>query len=428
MNILELTPSKLSGKLNSPPSKSISHRAIICAALSEGESKLQNALVSDDIEKTIEGMKVLGAEIIEIAEENSISKNYTINGGLNDRNCIIDCKESGSTIRFLIPISLSKHRKVKFLGSGRLSERPLDIYYQIFENQGIEYINENGKLPLEINGELKSGKYYLRGDISSQFISGLLFTLPLLEGNSSIEITTRLESEDYIYMTIDMLKKFNVEIKYHAGIFHIEGNQKYKASDICIEGDFSQGAFWMVAGTLGAQIELENMPINSNQGDRVIIELINSMGGNIISDGNKLCISQARTYGRKIDVSQCPDLVPILAVLAAVSKGNTEIINAGRLKLKESDRLEAITTELNKIGANIKAYDDRLYIEGVDRLNGGTVEGWNDHRIVMALAIASIVCENKLYIEGSEVVAKSYPTFWEDFKKLGGVVSERNMG
>lgn len=428
MNILELTPSKLSGKINTPPSKSISHRAIICAALSEGQSKLQNVLVSDDIEKTIDGMKALGAEIVEIAEKNSINKNYIINGGIHDRECMIDCKESGSTIRFLIPISLSKHRKVKFIGSGRLSERPLDTYYQIFDSQGIEYITENRKLPLKINGALKSGKYYLRGDISSQFISGLLFTLPLLEGNSSIDITTQLESEDYIYMTIDMLKKFNVEIKYDTGVFYIEGNQKYKAADICVEGDFSQGAFWMVAGTLGAKIELENMPLNSNQGDKVIIELINSMGGNIISDGDKLHISPAKTHGRKIDVSQCPDLVPILAVLAAVSEGSTEILNAGRLKLKESDRLEAITTELNKIGANIRAYDDKLYIEGVDRLTGGTVEGWNDHRIVMALAIASIVCENKLYIEGSEAVAKSYPSFWEDFKKLGGVVSERNMG
>lgn len=422
----KIEPNKLKGKINIPPSKSISHRGIISAALSIGESNIYNVIFSDDIMATCHAMENLGAEIERLGHNSlKIKGKFPI----KLKNKIIDCKESGSTLRFLIPISLLSGEKVIFTGRGKLVSRPLDTYYKIFDKQGINYTNNNGNLPLELKGKLNPSTFKIKGNISSQFITGLMFTLPLLHGDSKIEITNELESKGYVDLTIEMLNRFGIKIENdNYKEFNIKGNQKYTNQDYKVEGDFSQAAFWLVGGILGENIQSNDLNINSIQGDKVILDLIREMGGDIRINHSSVETISSKTKGIIIDASQCPDIVPILTVLAALSQGQTRIINAARLRIKESDRLKAISTELNKLGADIKELEDGLVINGKESLKGGVVDSWNDHRIAMALAIASIKSTGDISITNSDVVNKSYPHFWEDFKSLGGKIHEFNMG
>ena len=425
MRNIEINPSSLKGAIEIPPSKSMSHRAIICASLSEGISLIENMILSDDIVATLEAMKSFGIEVkIWEADENSRC-HLQIKGRekLELLNNEIDCKESGSTLRFLIPMAGLLGKSVTYMGRGKLMERPLDTYYEIFQEQGIFYENHNGKLPLSIQGQLKPGIFRMKGNISSQFITGLLFVLPILQGDSKIIITTDLESKGYVDLTIDMLKRFSIEVaNNNYQEFYIKGNQKYQATDYRVEGDFSQAAFFIVAGILGEEMNCKGLNMNSLQGDQIILDIVKSMGANISLEHDLVRIKQSSTKGMTIDVRQCPDLVPILAVLGAVSEGTTKIINGQRLRIKESDRLKAISTELNKLGADIKELEDGLEIQGKENLQGGIVSSWNDHRIAMALAIASIKCTKPVIIENSGAVEKSYPTFWKDFEKIGGKI------
>ncbi|KAJ51007.1 3-phosphoshikimate 1-carboxyvinyltransferase [Clostridium tetanomorphum] len=426
MNSVRIEPCKLKGKIKIPASKSLCHRAVICAALAQGESNIENVILSDDIHATCKGMESFGAKIENKSEQSLIIKG---NFPLNLQKETIDCIESGSTLRFLIPIALLSNKKVVFKGRGKLVSRPLNTYYEIFQRENIKYINDNGNLPLQIEGTLKSGTFKVKGNISSQFITGLMFVLPLLQGDSKIIITTELESKGYVDLTIDMLNKFGIKIENNNyKEFLIKGDQRYINRNYKVEGDFSQAAFWLVAGILGEEIQGEDLNINSLQGDKVIIDLIEKMGGNILIDNDLVKTKASKTKGVIIDASQCPDLVPILTVLAALSEGETRIGNAERLRIKESDRLKAISTELNKLGADVQELEDGLIINGKQKLKGGIVDSWNDHRIAMALAIASIKCTETVTITNSNAVNKSYPHFWEDFKKLGGKLYECSMG
>lgn len=332
-------------------------------------------------------------------------------------------------MRFLIPLAAAAGRKVTFGGRGKLVERPLQPYYDIFDEQKIKYWNSDGKLPLTIDGRLKPGEFSIKGNISSQFISGLIFALPVLDGDSRIIITTELESRPYIDLTLNALKKFGINVENNAyKEFLIRGNQRYKASDCRIEGDFSQAAFWIAAGVLGGNVVCEGLCMDSLQGDKNILNVIESMEGNISAEGNRVKASPSETRGTIVDASQIPDLVPVITVLAALSKGKTRIINAGRLRFKESDRLSAISCELNKIGADIKEQEDGLIIEGKDMLEGGETDSWNDHRIAMAMAVASTRCKNPVIIKNSDCIKKSYPDFWNDFRNLGGKADEWCLG
>ncbi len=427
MKDIVINPKMLNGKIIIPSSKSLCHRAIICAGLSKVHSHISNVIFSKDIEATCGAMSALGVNI-DIKEGNT---NLLVKGveNLNSNKININCFESGSTLRFFIPIACTTGGEVTFKGEGKLVERPLEDYYSIFKEQGIKYSNHEGKLPLSINGKLSPGEYKVKGDVSSQFITGLLFALPLLTSDSKIIVTTELESKGYIDLTLDMLKNFSVQVENRGyREFIIKGNQQYSARDYRVEGDFSQVAFWLVAGALGGNIDCEGINVNSLQGDKVIIDIIEKMGGKITIEGDKIKASPKNLKATVIDVSQCPDLVPIVAVLGALSKGTTEIINGARVRFKESDRLKAITTELNKIGANIEEREAGLIIRGVEAFKGGIVNSWNDHRIAMALAIASMRCTEPLIIEGAQSVNKSYPNFWKDFIKLGGDLNEWNMG
>lgn len=423
---VKIQPSGLKGSLNIPPSKSFCHRAVIAASLSEGVSNLENIIFSDDIIATIENMIKLGARVERVGKSG-----LKVQGSFPKelKNEELDCKESGSTLRFLIPISILSSSKVKFVGQGKLISRPLHPYYRIFNEQNIKYSTSNGDLPLEIDGRLNSGEFEVAGNISSQFVTGLLFSLPLLEGDSKIKVIGDLESKGYVDLTIDILNRFGIEIiNKDYKEFIIAGSQKYKAIDHRVEGDFSQAAFWQVAGILGEKVTSSDLNPASLQGDKAIVSLIEKMGGDLSLVGDDFVTKDSATSGIRVDVSEFPDIVPILTVLAALSEGKTEIVNAGRLRIKESDRLRAISTELNKLGGDVKEVGDSLVINGKKSLKGGEVDSWKDHRIAMALAIASIRCTEEVIITNSDAVTKSYPHFWEDFKSLGGIIDEFDMG
>lgn len=429
MTTLRIEPNSLTGTLRVPSSKSLGHRDLICAALARGKSQVEQVSVSKDILATCECLRRLGA-LISPLEEDGGRTGFAVEGCRPHQvESLLDCGESGSTLRFLIPLAALSGEKFTFTGSGKLGSRPLDPYAAIFQEQGLLFqrggIEEN--FPLVVQGPLRPGHFTLPGDVSSQFISGLLFALPLLPGDSTLEITGKLESQSYIALTLSALKKYGITIEHQDfRSYRIPGNQQYQPRTGAVEGDYSQAAFWLTAGMLGRSIGLLGMSPDSLQGDKAIIPILQRMGGQVVFEGDTLMSRPATSIGTTIDAADCPDIVPVLTVAAALSQGHTEIIHAERLRLKECDRLKAMTTELNKLGARITEKPDGLSIDGVEELNGGIVDCWNDHRIAMSLAVASIQCREPLTLVGAECVAKSYPEFWQDFKTLGGQYEQCN--
>lgn len=388
MNVTIL-PGTLKGAVTPPSSKSQTHRAVLALMLAQGEGKLSNLAVSEDIQATQDCVGALKSGHPAQAD------------GLP----LLDCGESGSTLRFLIPVALAVRGGGHFTGRGRLMERPQGPYIRLFEEKGILW-NQEGTC-LTVAGQLEPGVYALPGNVSSQFITGLLYALPLLPGDSQIVLTTPLESRGYVDMTLDMLRRFDIKVEEQEDGFLVPGNQTYQARDLTLEADWSGAAFWYAANFLGAQVDIRGLNPDSVQGDRQI---------------GTLYWKLARPGNVDIDLSQCPDLAPPLAVMAAVRKGTTRFVNAGRLRMKESDRLETIARTLNALGAKAQVGEDTLTLEGLDHLEGGTVDGCNDHRIAMMAAVAAVVCEQPVTILGAECVKKSYPRFWEDYTALGGEV------
>lgn len=401
--IVKLTPSRLQGRITPPPSKSQAHRLVIAAALAEGESRLENIALSKDITATLQCMRALGAEA---------SPDGSCLRGLGGRKCVfeqppvLDCFESGSTLRFLIPVALAVAGGGIFRGRGRLMERPQEPYEKLFAEKGISFVRDGGEI--RVAGKLTPGAYCLPGDVSSQFITGLLYALPLLEGDSDLALTTALESSGYVDMTLDVLHRAGIVIEPTGRGWHIPGNQRYQAINAAVEADYSQAGFYCAANGIGGSVEILGLNPNSVQGDRVILAQ---------------CAALARPGTVELDVSQCPDLVPPLAAYAALRGGETtRIVGAARLRIKESDRLDTVTTQLNALGARITQHPDSLTIEGVPALHGGTVSACNDHRIAMMLAIAATRATGPVTITGAESVTKSYPNFWADYESLGGAV------
>ena len=405
MNVT-ITPRLLSGSITPPASKSQAHRVMIAAALAEGKSIISRVNGSLDITATLGCMAALGAAVRWL-DETTVEII-----GIGGRHVAVpeemDCGESGSTLRFLIPVALAEAKQATFRGHGRLMERPQEPYFEIFRARGISY--EKGDGTLTVAGTLTPGQYHLRGDVSSQFITGLLYALPLLNGDSDIVLTTPLESAGYVEMTLDALAQFGVQAERTETGWHVPGNQKYTAREVAVEADFSQSGFFFAAAGMGNPLTVAGMNPGSHQGDRVILDDMEKLNGR----GTVV-----------LDVRECPDLVPPLAARAALRDGETtRIINAGRLRIKESDRLASVTQVLNALGAEIVEEPEGLTIHGRASLSGGvTVDSWNDHRIAMMAAIAATRCEKPVVITGAESVRKSYPTFWEDYARLGGGIT-----
>lgn len=422
---MHITPASLSGALLIPPSKSITHRALICAGLATEESEIDNVLFSDDIRATMDALSAFGAEI-DIRDSASFQGRHTLTirgtGTPASADRRIDCAESGSTLRFILPICCLQEGATAITGEGRLSQRPLDQYTVPFGRQGIAiHRPEDATLPLEIQGLLQPGEYEMPGHVSSQFVTGLLFALPLLGEDSDIYITSPLESRAYVDMTIRTLSFFGIVVEQRKAYshYHIPGGQQYHGTKLAVEGDWSQAAFWIVAGVLGGEIGIRGLSPQSLQPDREIVRILSS---HIAYEDDTLLVRPGRVSGFRADVSQCPDLAPALAALASVSPGESQIANAARLRIKESDRLAAIAMELGKLGAKITQSPSSLRVTGQHNLTGNRVRSWNDHRIAMALAAVSPRVEGELVIEGAEAVNKSYPGFWDDFRALGGQI------
>ena len=413
-----ITPNKLSGTVKVPPSKSLLHRAIIASSLAEGKSVITNVSFSKDIEATIKSMASFGAKI------NAYEDRIEIEGCYPKRiNDVIDANESGSTLRFIIPIALLDDKPVTFVGKGKLPKRPLDPYFDIFRRHKINYEKGEDNLPLTISGKLEPSMFLMQGDVSSQFISGMLFTLPLLNNKSELYITTDMESTSYVDLTLDVLEEFGIEIENnHYHNFDVLGNQKYKAHDYEVEGDYSQAAFFLVADMLGADIKIQGLRKESRQGDKKILEDIKAFNGEIFYEDNLVYAKSNKPYANQISFSNSPDLGPILSVLAALSKGKSEFINAERLRLKECDRISCVVEELKKLGANVIEKEDGMIFEGIEKFKGGVVDSHNDHRLAMAFAMASLKCEGEITILNAECVSKSYPDFFKVFESLGGKV------
>jgi 3-phosphoshikimate 1-carboxyvinyltransferase len=414
-----IEPKPILGTVLIPPSKSCSHRAIICASLAKGKSVINNIILSDDIIATVEAMEKIGAKIIKNPYQLVIHGQGKVIIG--DDN-FIDCKESGSTIRFLMPVMALSKQKVVFTGKAGLFKRPMSVYEDLFNQMGFLY--QQSEKGIILSGSLQSGNFELPGNLSSQFISGLLFALPLLKEDSTITLTTTLESAEYVDITIHILKQFGIQIHVLDNGYHIPGNQSYQASTMEVESDYSQLAFFAVAGSLSGPINAKKFKSTiSAQPDRRIIDYINQMGGSIIHKGNEYCIKKSKTSGRTIDVSQCPDIAPILALLGALSTGKTIIENASRLKLKESNRLKTTFDTLQTFGVDVEMTEDSLIIQGENKaLNGGIFDSFGDHRIAMMIAIGAIRAKGPVLIKNAESVNKSYPHFFDDYISLGGEV------
>ena len=402
---VQITPRRLSGVVTPPPSKSLAHRWILAAALAAGTSVVKNVAFSEDIEATLRCMEALGAswetreDRLQIAGIGGERRPF---GDLPQ----FDCGESGSTLRFLIPIALTVDQGGVFTGRGRLMERPQQPYFDLFDRRGISYALEDGALT--VRGSLSPGEYRLRGDVSSQFFTGLLMALPLLEGPSVVISTTKLESASYTSMTMGVLARCGVHVRWSPALngFGVEPGI-YSPFEETVEADWSQAAFWYAAISLGSNLRLRGLKGQSAQGDAAVVGHYKKL---------------ALTGEVKINLSDCPDLLPPLAVMAAVRRGTTRFTHAARLRLKESDRLATVARMLKALGGAVSEEEDGLTVYGVSTLPGGVVDGANDHRIVMAAAIAATRCQGPVTIRGAEAVKKSYPNFWRDYENLGGAV------
>ena len=422
---ISITPKKISGEVLVPPSKSMAHRAIICASLARGRSVITNIEYSKDIQATISAMKAMGTMIFEHDDYLEIDGTTTFIRHQYD----IDCCESGSTLRFMVPISIVCEANVHFTGEGRLGKRPLDVYYNIFEKQKIPYLYKENVLDLYIRGQLHGGEFEIPGDVSSQFISGLMFALPLMDEDSVITITSPLQSLGYIDLTLQMLKQYGIEIENrNYEKFIIRGGQQYHPCDYQVEADFSQAAFYLVAGALNNDVVLKGLNLNSAQGDKAAIDILENMGCVLEERENGYCMTSTHLKAVDIDGSQCPDIIPVIALACALSEGTSTIHHIERLRIKECDRLSATVEVINQFGGKAIEKEDSMIIEGVTQLNGGQVSSYNDHRMAMMEAIASTVSQNNVIIDNKDCVKKSYPSFWEHFAQLGGVIDECNMG
>ena len=419
--IVRVHPARCHGAVPVPPSKSMAHRALLCAAFADGVSTLSGITGSEDMEATLGALAALGCRT---EREGDVCR-VTGCGGIPSNlpeGITVNCRESGSALRFLIPLFALGAQTTVFTGHGRLMERSQSVYEQLFAERGLLFERKDGALA--VRGPLQSGDYVLSGNVSSQFITGLLYALPLLPGASRILIQPPFQSRGYVDLTLQMLRHFGVRAWFDSETtLIIPGGQRYQATDYAVEGDYSQCAFFAVLAALQGGIRLTNLRPDSLQGDRVVLDILRRCGATFTEDGNGVTFAAAALEGARIDVGDCPDLAPILSVLGLYARGQTRLVNAARLRDKESDRIEAMETELRKLGVPVSSTRDSMTIPGcagVPTFAETMVHGHNDHRIVMSLAIAATLGSAPLVIEDAQAVRKTYPDFFEVLASVGG--------
>ncbi len=417
---IQVCPSSPKGTLKLPPSKSMAHRLLICAALANGTSLLSGLSHSEDIRATARALSALGATVKLSDDGNAEVHGVKPDCKMWTPKTDADCAESGSTLRFMIPLFALCAQKQQLSGAERLFERPLHVYQELFKNQNLDFgVNQSH---VSFQGPLQAGEFIVAGNVSSQFISGLLFALPLLEKDSVLHITPPFESRDYVELTRSAQAQFGVKSYWKTPHeLHIPAGQTYRPCTAAVEGDWSQAAVPAVLGAVLGPLNLTGLKEDSMQGDRVILEILRRCGADIGLEKGVYTIAPGaqplRAAGR-IDLANCPDLGPILCVLALFCSGVTEIYNAGRLRAKESDRIASMEKEISKLGGRITTTQDSIRIEGGQALQSAVTYSHNDHRVVMALSVLSVCAGLDVTIDGAEAISKSWPTFFDDLREL----------
>lgn len=398
-----------------PSSKSLSHRALIAASLAEGDSVIHFPAINNDTEATMCVMRELGASFTRNGNDILV---HGTGGVFHYSGKLADCGESGSTLRFLIPVFALMNQKTVFTGHGKLMQRPQTVYESLFDEKGLLFKRDSSSLI--VHGPLTGGRYTVDGNVSSQFISGLLFALPLCRENSILQIREPFESSSYVNLTLQTLKHAGIIVERNGLTFCIPGNQKYKPVDTVVEGDFSQAAFFAELSLIsGKAVDVHNLTHDSQQGDAVILDIVRRMGGHADEINNGYRFSGKDIHGIEIDLGDCPDLGPALFALSACINGKTVFSNCGRLRIKESDRIACMQEELGKLGCSMTCIDNTVTVNGTEDLcSNAVLDGHNDHRIVMALSVLASQTDNTV-IEGCEAVQKSYTEFFDDLKKTG---------
>jgi len=410
-----LKPSPLSGIIPAIPSKSDAHRLLICAALCEGETKLLLRGGSQDIDATVDCLAALGAEILR-CETGVIVRGIRSAKTEN----VLDCGESGSTLRFLLPVAAALGADSTLTGRGRLPQRPIDGLTEALSGHGVTI--SGAGLPLVMSGKLQPGVYEIPGNVSSQYITGLLLALPLTGGDCEIRLTSPLVSASYVDMTLSAMKRFGVHADRVPNGFEIPGGQKYVSpGTLQVEGDWSNAAFFLAAGAIGGEVTVTGLCASSSQPDARIFSLLRKFGATGNRSGDTYGVGKGTLSACGIDVDASPDLFPILAVTAAFSKGTTRLYNAARLRIKESDRIETTAAMIRGLGGRVSVGEDFLVVHGTG-LSGGEISACGDHRIAMSAAVAAAFAAGETVLHGAEACRKSYPAFFDDFARLGGQV------
>lgn len=420
--LVEKTP-KLQGVVRAPSSKSYSHRAIISATLCHDTTRIVSALNCDDVDSTLRACVLFGAHVSKTVNELSITGPLK----LKAPNKVINCFDSASTLRFLVPVSALAQGRTVLTGSPQLAKRPIDPLVGALRQLGVECTSSNGYLPVTVEGKgLKGGVTFVRGDISSQFITGLLLAAPLAQEETEIRVINRLESKPYVSLTLSILEKHGIKVETSTNFrkFRVPPNQRYGIATHIVPGDYSSAAFLMAAAAItGSSIGIDNLV--PGQPDSSILMHLRQMGISIETVENRVQISGGDLAGIEVDATDCPDLVPVIAVLGCKAAGITRIIHAKRLRYKESDRLSSIVQELQKFGAKISEEYESLTVVGSKTLFGAKVDSHQDHRIAMACTILGLASKGRTEISHTECVEKSYPQFFKDLESLGGQVDVR---
>ena len=417
MNITIKSSRTVGGSIAAPPSKSMAHRAVLCAALAKGTSHLHHLAFSKDISATLGAAARLCARVT-TGENDAVVEGL---GRFLPVDAPVDCCESGSTLRFLIPLASLTGQEVTFTGRGRLMERPQSVYKTLYQQQGLRF--EQGADRLTVEGALTPGEYELAGNVSSQFISGLLFALPLLDGDSTLHLIPPVESRSYIDMTRAVQAAFGVTSRWlDETTLALPGRQHYRPCDYDVEGDYSQAAFPAVLGAVCGGVTVTGLRPDTLQGDAVILDILHRCGAQFTREGDTVTFAKAPLHGVDIDLADCPDLGPVLMVLGLLCEGTTVIRNAERLRLKESDRIAAMETELRACGGVLESEGGTITVHGcAEHLHApeGILHGHNDHRVVMSLAVLSAAAGLPLTVDDAEAIQKSWPNFFAAIRPLG---------
>ena len=408
---IKISPAPLCGEVSIPPSKSAAHRALICAALADGTSRVSPYCTSKDIKATVSCLKGLGMNIEEDKE------GYTVSAGRPTKGETLNFNESGSTARFLLPVAAALGADITAVGEGRLPERPMETLTRLFREHNVEVSSD--KLPLSLKGKMNGGDFALPGNISSQYISGLLLAAPLMSEEVNIISTTAIESVGYIDMTISAMKKYGANVIETEKGWRVLADTKYTAQNTIVEGDWSQAAFFMAAAAIGSDVKIKGLDFASLQGDMAALDVFAAFGANISIEDNVLHIKHGTLRGIEVNARDIPDMVPAIAVTAAFASGKTVIHSAERLRIKESDRIKTTLNMLSAMGIKTEEKHDGMVIYG-GRPKGAVIDGAKDHRIVMSAAVAATFADGESVIKGYEAINKSYPEFFDDFKRMGG--------